>query len=81
MTKSIYHIGYVPDVKSSGHSTSPLETSAGTRCEKSIFTDVKCHFCSSACYSIYRFSFQWKKGEGAPLFHMNNLFVNYIEAV
>jgi hypothetical protein len=47
MWKTTYHNGSLPDVKCYGHSTSPLVTSAGTRCEKSISTDVKCHFCSS----------------------------------
>ncbi|AES86903.1 hypothetical protein MTR_4g016760 [Medicago truncatula] len=42
-----FHIGPIPDVKCYGHTTSPLVTSVGTRCEMSISTDVKCHFCSS----------------------------------
>lgn len=43
MWKTTYHNGSLPDVKCYGHSTSLLVTSAGTRCEKSISTDVKCH--------------------------------------
>lgn len=46
MWKITYHKGFKPDVKCHWHTTSPLLTSVGTQCEKSISTDVKCHFCS-----------------------------------
>ena len=49
-----YHNGYVLDGKCYGHTTSPLVTSVGTRCEKSISTDVKCHFCSSVDSANFR---------------------------
>jgi hypothetical protein len=48
---STYHNGSWPDVKSEWHTTSPLVTSVATRCEMSISTDVKCHFCSSVVLS------------------------------
>lgn len=41
------------DVKCWRHLTSPLVTSVGTRCEKLISTDVKCHLCSSDGVSIF----------------------------
>jgi len=47
MWETTYHIGPTTDVKSYGHTTSPLVTSGATKCEKSISTDVKSHFCSS----------------------------------
>jgi len=52
MWVNTYHNGYLPDVRSGWHTTSPLGTSVVTRCEMSISTDVKCHFCSSVCTRI-----------------------------
>ena len=56
-----YHNGSLPDVKSEWHTTSPLVTSVATRCEMSVSTDVKCHFCSSVV-RIFQFvspKLQW----------------------
>lgn len=52
MWKTTYNHCYIPDVKCGRHTTSPLVTSDGTQCEKSILNDVKCYFCSSV--SIFR---------------------------
>jgi len=46
MWKTASHNCFIPDVKCCWHTTSPLATSVGIRCENSFSTYVKCHSCS-----------------------------------
>jgi hypothetical protein len=60
-----YHNGSRTDVTSEWRTTSALVTSVATRCEMSISTDVKCHFCRSGTYGGANACVNWHIAERA----------------